>query len=281
MSRHKKRGGPLRVLLRIYLILFSIGVIAPLLWTLYTSFKTNQEFLLNPWALPQSLQFDNYVRGWTTADIGPYFLNSLYITVIVVVVVALLGSMTAYACTRLRLKGGTVVNTFYMVGMFIPSVLCVVPIFLQMRGANLLDKHLGLILLYIAVNMPFTVYVLCGFFRTMPRELEEAAYLDGCGYFRTFWNILLPLAKPGIATVSIFTFLGTWNEYILAKTVILSPTKSTLPVGLVELMEATNHQADWGALFAGMVIVMIPTLVIYLLFQKYITSGMTAGAIKG
>ncbi len=268
-------------LLRIYLILFAASIILPLLWTVWTSFKTNQEFFANPWSLPSSINLDNYTRGWKAASIGKYFFNSLYISVIVVAAVAVLGAMTSYVCTRFSLRLGGVVVTFYMLGMFIPTVLCVVSIFLQMRSLNLLNSHFGLILLYIAVNMPFTVFVLSGFFRTLPHELEEAAYIDGCSLIGTFWSVMLPLAKPGLATVCIFNFLGTWNEYLLSSTVILDPMKSTLPTGLVSLMATTNHQADWAALFAGMVIVMFPLMTIYLVFQKYITSGITAGAVKG
>ena len=157
-----------------------------------------------------------------------------------------------------------------MAVFFIPVILCIVPIFLQLRRVHLLDNHFGLILLYIGTNLPFTVYVLNGFFRTLPHEIEEAAIIDGCGYFRVYWNIMLPLAKPGVTTVTIFNFLNVWNEYVIARTMILTPGKQTLSVGIVSLMQATNHQADWTALFAGMVIVMIPTMIIYLLFQKNI-----------
>ncbi len=274
-------GRFLRILLRAYLILFAVLVIAPLLWTVYSSFKTNQEFFQNPWALPDSLQIQNYITAWNKANIGKYFFNSVIVTGIVVTANALLGSMTAYACTRLRLKCGRFTTLFYMAGMFVPTVLCVVPMFLQLQRLSLLDNLLGLILLYIAVNMPFTVFVLCGFFETLPHELEEAASIDGCGFFRTYWNIMLPLVKPGLATVSIFNFLGTWNEFVLAKTMIFSETKNTLPMGLVSLMQTSMYQADWSSLFAALIIVMIPTLVIYIVFQKYITSGVTAGAVKG
>lgn len=271
----------LRVLLRIYLALFTVMILLPVLWTLYTSFKTNQEFFGNPWALPSALNFDNYIRAWNEASVGDYFMNSLYITVIVVPLVALLGAMTAYACTRLKLKVGGIVKTIFLLGVFIPTILCVVPIFLQMKEANLIDKHLGLILLFLAVNLPFTVYVLCGVFRTMPHELEEAATIDGCNYFQIFFKVMFPLSKGGIATVSIFNFLSVWNEYVLTRTMIMTPAKNTMPVGLVNLQGSTMHQADWAALFAGMVIIMIPTLIIYFIFQKYITSGLTAGAVKG
>lgn len=281
MKHRSVKHHALMLLLRIYLIAFAVAILLPLCWTVYTSVKTNQEFFADPWALPKAIDFSSYVRGWKSANIGTYFFNSLYITVIVVAADALLGSMTAYACTRFQLKAGTAVVNFFMLGLFVPTVLCVVTIFLQMRSMNLLSSHFGLILLYTAINMPFTIYVLAGFFRTLPHELEEAAHIDGSGLIGTFWRVMLPLAKPGIATVCIFNFLGVWNEYLLATTIILDTSKSTLPVGLVALMATTNHQADWVALFAGMVIVMIPLMIIYLVFQKYITSGMTAGAVKG
>ena len=140
-------------LLRIYLILFAASIILPLLWTVWTSFKTNQEFFANPWSLPSSINLDNYIRGWKAASIGKYFFNSLYISVIVVAAVAVLGAMTSYVCTRFSLRLGGVVVTFYMLGMFIPTVLCVVSIFLQMRSLNLLNSHFGLILLYTAVQL--------------------------------------------------------------------------------------------------------------------------------
>jgi N-acetylglucosamine transport system permease protein len=278
---YKKQGFLPRLLLRIYLILFSAVVILPMIWTAYTSLKTNQEFFKDPWALPAVPHFQNYVTAWDTAKIGTYFVNSVLVTVVVVLVVALLGAMTAYATTRLRLRVGNALNSFYMVGMFIPTVLCVVPMFLQLQRINLLDNLFGLVLLYIAVSMPFTVFVMAGFFRTLQRELEEAAFMDGCGYLRIFFNILLPLVRPGLATVSIFNFLGVWNEYVLAKTLIFTMEKNTLPLGLVQLMQAARYKADWGSLFAGLTIIMIPTVVIYVIFQNQITSGLTVGAVKG
>ena len=243
----------LRVLLRFYLFFFTAMTLLPVFWTLYTSFKTNKEFFANPWALPSALNFDNYVRAWNEASVGDYFLNSLYITIIVVPLLALLGAMTAYACTRLKLKAGNVVIGIFLLGVFIPTVLCVVPIFLQMKEAKLLDSHLGLILLLLAVNLPLTVYILTGVFRTIPHELEEAATIDGCNHFKIFFKVMLPLSKGGIATVSIFNFLSVWNEYVLTRTVILSSAKNTIPVGLVSLQATSTSQADWAALFAGMV----------------------------
>ncbi len=268
-------------LIQVYLVLFALSIIVPLIWTFYTAFKTNTEFYINPWALPAKLHFENFVRAWNSVHIGAYFLNSLKLTIASVLALDIIGSMVAFACTRLRVKAGPTIATIFMAGLFIPTILCVVPMFLQLRRLNLLDSHLGLFFMYIAIQLPFTCYVLNGFFKTLPHEIEEAAIIDGCGYFRIYWNVMLPLAKPGIATVTIFNFLGSWNEYVISRTVILTPAKSTLAVGMVSLMQSSRHNADWSALFAGLVIVMIPTFIIYVIFQKYITSGMTAGAIKG
>lgn len=277
----KKKFSVSRFLVRVYLAIFSAGIILPVFWTIYTAFKTTPEFFANPWALPSSLQIDNFIRAWTLSSVGDYFLNSLKMTIVVVPLLAILGATTAYASTRLHLKVGSAVGTLFRLGIFIPTVLCLVPIFLQLRDARLLDSHWGLMFLLLAINLPFTVFVLCGYFRTMPHELEEASVIDGCNTFQTFWKVMFPLARPGIATVTIFNFLSVWNEYVLTRTIIMSPAKNTLPVGLVNLQATTNSSADWGALFAGMVIIMIPTLLIYFIFQKYITSGLTAGALKG
>lgn len=274
-------SGSAKFFARIYLGLLSLSVLFPLFWTVSTSMKTNQQFFEDPWSLPTSFNIENYIRIWKDIELSRNFLNSVVISGVVVVACLLLGAMTAYCCTRLGLRAGKYVTAIYLSGMFVPSIICAVSIFLQMRDLNLLESRLGLILLYIALQMPFSVYVLSGFFRTLPHELEEAAALDGSGLMRTFWTIMLPLAKPGLATVSIFNFLTAWNEYTMASIIMLDPKKTTLPVVLVELQGSLRNQADWVGLFAGMVIVIIPLMIIYFVFQKYITSGVTAGAIKG
>ena len=267
--------------LRLYLLLFAVTIIGPLLWIVYTSFKSNHEFFLSAWALPEILHFENYLRAWNAANIGTCFMNSLMITAVVVIAVLFIGSLCTYACTRLGFRIGRHITLLFMFGLFIPTVLCLVPIYLQMRQLHLVDKTLGLIILYIASNLPFTVFVLSGFYKSIPRELEEAAYMDGCGYFRTYLNIILPVTKPALATVSIFTFMGSWNEYILANLLISSKEKATLTLGIVTLQQNSQHQSDWTALLAAMVIIMIPLMIMYAMFQKHITSGMTAGAVKG
>lgn len=278
MNKNKKLFS---TLVRIYLGIISLTIIFPILWILYTSFKTNQEFFQNVWLLPKTLHFDNYLRAWKDASIGRYFLNSSLITSVVVIAVAVLGSMTTYACTRLGFRIGNSIITFFMFGLFIPTIMCVVTIYILMKKTGLTNSLSGLIVLYTAERLPFTIFVMSGFYKALPKELEEAAYIDGCSYFQTFLKVILPLTKPALATISIFTFEGVWNEYVVATVLIYSDQKNTLSVGIDMFQQEMKYMADWSALMASVMIVIIPTLIIYMIFQKYITSGMTAGALKG
>jgi ABC-type glycerol-3-phosphate transport system permease component len=163
----------------------------------------------------------------------------------------------------------------------VPTQLALVPLFFLVNAIHLLDTYTGLILVYIAFSLPFTIFVLTGFFRTLPHELAEAALIDGCTHPQAFWRVMLPIAKPGLVTAAIFNFLGIWNEYLFALVLISSERLRTLPLGLANLLMVTHYESNWGALFAGLVMVMIPTLVVYALLQGQLTKGITAGALKG
>jgi len=276
-----KKGFISKTILRVFLFFYSLIVIFPLVWAVYTSFKTNKEFYKDPWALPSTLYYQNYIKAWNKAHIGNYFMNSVLLTCLVVFLLIILGSTTAYVITRFNIKAGKYINMAYMSGMLVPTILGVVPTFLVLYRLKLLDSLVGLMLVYTAYGLPFTVFVLTGFFKTLPHELEEAALIDGCSLNRTYWTIMFPLAKSGIITVSIFNFIGFWNEYVLALTYITTDKKKTLSLGLINLMETSRYETDWGALFAGLIIVMIPTLLIYAIFQGKITGGLTIGAVKG
>lgn len=277
----KKSGFLSKTILRIFLIIYSIIVLYPMIWAIYSSLKTNKEFYKDPWALPSSFYLGNYVNAWSKAKIGTYFFNSAFVTLVVVALLIILGSTTAYAITRLKLKIGNYVGFIYMAGLLVPTILGVIPTFLVLRNLKMLDSFRGIILVYIAYGLPFTVFVLQGFFKTLPHELEEAALIDGCSLNRTFWQIMFPLAKSGVVTVSIFNFMAFWNEYIFALTYITTDSKKTLALGLINIMEVSRYATDWGALFAGLIIVMLPTVIIYAIFQKKITGGLTIGAVKG
>jgi ABC-type sugar transport system, permease component len=277
-----KKYAVLRYLISFVLMLYSIIVLFPMVWTAYSSLKSNAEFYRNPWALPTSLHFENYINAWHKAHIGNYFLNSLIISMTVVIVLAVIGSMAAYVLSRSH-HGRTaqVILVVYLLGMLVPIILGAVPTFLLLKSFGLLDRMMGLILIYVAFGLPFTVFVLQSFYKTIPHEMEEAALIDGCSMNRTFWEIVFPLARSGILTVSIFNFISFWNEYVFALTFIISEQKKTLSLGLINLMETSRYETNWGALFAGLIIVMIPTILIYTVFQNRITSGLTIGAVKG
>ena len=274
-------------LVRIFLLLLSLTVLYPLFWNLMSSFKTNAEFFMDPWALPKELFsgeaniFENYLRVWQITGLSVPFLNSLFISLVSLVGSIMLNCMSAYACVRLDLRAGKMLSAFYLFMMFVPGGISLTSSFLNLRSLGLLDTRAAIIWCNVAGSAVGTGFILRNFFATLPHELEEAAYIDGAGIMRTFWQIMLPLAKPGIATVGIFNFLGYWSEYTLSSVVIFDAKKVPLSVALYSLQSTTQHMADWTGLFAGMVIVLIPIMIIYLAFQQYIVSGMTAGAIKG
>lgn len=268
-------------ILRIPMILFSIVVVFPLTWTIYTSFKTSREFYENPWALPKQLNFQNYINAFEKARMGDYFFNSVFITSVSIFFIVIISVALAYTITRFKNAYTNVLGKLFMAGLFVPTMLGIVPLFLLLMNMHLLDSYIGIIIINITYSLSFTIFVLSGFFKTFPKDYEESAFIDGCSYFKLLFKIIVPMSKPAMVTVIIFNFLGIWNEYLFAQTFLISEAKRTLTVGLVYIMEVQRYATDWGALFAGLVIVMVPTLVIYILLQNKITSGLTVGGLKG
>lgn len=266
---------------QVALVIYAIIVIYPMLWLISSSMKTSLELFTNPWLPTMKPQWENFVRAWTAANIGRYFLNSVFVTAVSMFLILLVGSMAAYALARFVFRGRTFLHTAFTSGMMFPVFLGIVPLFLLLAKLNMLDNYFGLIAVYVAYSLSFTIFVLTGFFKTLPHELAEAGMIDGCSQFTVFWRIMLPLAKPGLIAAGIFNFFGIWNEYPLALVIINSSDLRTLPLGIANLVMQQQYQTDWGALFASLVIVMIPSLFIYLFFQRQITEGLTAGAIKG
>ncbi|MEG0238202.1 MAG: carbohydrate ABC transporter permease [Clostridium sp.] len=268
-------------ILRIVLIIGSLIVILPLIWTVLASLKSTKEFYASPWALPEKLHFENYITAFVKSNMGGYFLNSIFVTFLSLVILMILVVPSAYALSRYKFIGANFIKNSYMAGLFIQAVYIIVPLFLVLNDLKLLDNLVALSLVYAVLHTPFATYMLIGFMQGIPKDYEEAAMIDGCGYFKTLMNVIVPLAKPGIITVLIFNFMAFWNEYALATTFLMSEGKRTLPVGLQNLMEVQKFATDWGAMFAGMVIVMIPTIIIYSLFHKKLTEGINVGGIKG
>ncbi len=277
----------------IYLVLISmaIGIIIPLFWVFSASIKENSEFYRNPWSLPRGFHWQNFIDAIAKAKMGDYFLNSVFVTGLALAIIIIVAVPASYALARYNFKGKKIINTLFMAGLFVNVNYIIVPIFLMLLGWNeyaykffgrgvFLDNLFVLAVVYAATNLPFTIYLLSNFFRTISKSYEEAAYIDGAGYFRTMISVMIPMAKPSIITVIIFNFLNFWNEYIIALTIMPGENK-TLPVGLVNLQQAQRAAAEYGRLYAGLVIVMLPALILYTLVQKRLTKGMTIGGIKG
>jgi N-acetylglucosamine transport system permease protein len=265
-----------------HLAMFAWAVVTalPLLWAVVSSLKTDQEILNEPWAPPSSLHFENWSRAWTAASIGRYFFNSLIVVGGALVLTMLLGSLVAYALARYRFRGNRVIYYTFVAAMFFPVFLALVPLFFVVRQLGLLGTYHGLILVYAAYAVPFTVFFLHAFFRTLPEEVAEAAVLDGCSHSAVFFRVMLPLARPGLVAVGIFNFLGLWNQYLIPLVLNPDPDRYVLAQGLAALSVSQGYRSDWSGLFAGLTIAMLPVLVAYVAFQRHIRAGMTAGAVR-
>jgi N-acetylglucosamine transport system permease protein len=270
----------LKVLTRLLLALLTLSVFLPLVWTMLSSVKAGSEILGSPWGLPAQIRMDNYGRAWNEAGIGRAFVNSAIVTVCTLVILLPIGSMAAYVLAKYTFPGSKLTLTAFLTGMMFPHFLVVVPLFLMLRDLQILDTLFGLVVVYVAYSLAFTIFVLTGFFQSLPDELGEAAMLDGCGHAATFWHVMLPLARPGIVVVGLFNAIGLWNEYGLALVLLPGEANRTLPLGIANLTMTQQYQSDWGALFAGLVIVMAPVFVAYWVFRERIHETMLAGAIK-
>jgi len=252
----------------------------PLLWAVVSSVKTDDEILNHPWSLPASPRFGNWARAWTEASIGRYFLNSLIVVGGGLLLTMLLGSLVAYALARYAFRGNRLIYYTFVAAMFFPVFLALVPLFFVVQRLGLLGTYQGLILVYAAYATPFTVFFLHAFFRTLPGDVAEAAFLDGCSHAGTFFRVMLPMARPGLVAVGIFNFLGLWNQYLLPLVLNPDPDRYVLAQGLATLSVSQGYRSDWSGLFAGLTIAMLPVLIAYVAFQRHIRAGMTAGAVK-
>lgn len=281
-----------KFLIYIPLILLSVMIIVPVFWVFMASIKENVEFYRSPWALPKGFYFQNFIDAWESANMASYMLNSVIVTVIALFLLVIIALPASYVLARFKFKSSKFWNILFMAGLFINVNYIVVPIFLMLSNADrFLNQKIGstfflnnifiLALVYAATALPFTIYLLSGYFKTLAKDYEEAAYVDGAGYFRTMVQIIIPMAKPSIVTVILFNFLAFWNEYIISMTLLTRPEMKTLPVGLMNLMAAQRSAVQYGKMYAGLVIVMLPTLILYMMVQKKLTQGMTVGGLKG
>ncbi len=282
-----------KVFIYIVLILLAVTIIVPVAWVFLASIKQNSEFYGNPWTLPASFYWQNFVDAWGAANMGSYMLNSVIVTALSLAILLVVALPAAYCLSRFKFLGSKFFNLCFMAGLFINVNYIVVPIFLMLRDGDvwlkgvlgsgfLLNNLFVLAVVYAATALPFTIYLLSGYFATLPHDFEEAAYIDGAGYGATMTRIIFPMAQPSIITIILFNFLSFWNEYIISLTLMSSSNgQKTLPVGLLNLMQGQQSKAEFGIMYAGLVLVMLPTLILYICVQKKLTQGMTVGGLKG
>ena len=273
----KKKGLSTDLLFKIFV--YVALIIVPVAWVFLASIKQNSEFYGNPWTLPASFYWQNFVDAWNAASMGSYMLNSVLVTAMSLGLLLVVALPAAYCLSRFKFRGSRFLNTCFMAGLFINVNYIVVPIFLMLRDGDtwlknllgsgfLLNNPFVLAVVYASTALPFTIYLLSGYFATLPHDFEEAAYIDGAGYGTTMVRIIFPMAQPSIITIILFNFLSFWNEYIISMTLMSSSN-------------GPKTKAEFGIMYAGLVLVMLPTLILYMCVQKKLTQGMTVGGLKG
>lgn len=264
----------------VVLAVWALVVVAPMLWAFLGSFKTNPEIFGSPWSLPADLRTDNWTRAWTTANIGRYFFNSVLVVGVSAAGTMLFGAMAAYVLALYRFRAQRVLYYLFVAGLAFPVFLAIAPLFFVVRNLGLLNTYTGLILVYIAYALPFTVFFLVSFFKTLPASVFEAAMLDGCSHTRTFFQVMLPLARPGLASMAILNVIGLWGQYILPVVLVSDPDKAVLTQGIAAISVNAGYQSDWPALFAAISMTILPMIVAYAFFHRQIQAGLTTGATK-
>jgi len=269
------------VIIRFILLLWAILIILPIFWFLYESLKTNQEFFANIWALPSSLQYGNYVKAWNHAGIMTYMGNTVFILVVSLSLTTVLAAMASYILSRFKFVLNRAIFWLIALSMMLPGINAITTQYVLMKQLKMTDSLWGLSIYLTATAIPFSVFLLTGFMKTIPKEIEESAYIDGSSYSRTFISVLLPMSKSGLIAINIFNFLGVYNSYLAPLLFISDEKKYPIAVGISNLYIKMMYRADWVTLFAASVIAMVPVIVFYALFQKQLISGTTVGAVKG
>ncbi|MGH3986870.1 MAG: carbohydrate ABC transporter permease [Pseudonocardiaceae bacterium] len=277
----RKRSGAGEVGVNVFshtvLIAWSVMVLVPFAWALLASVKTSREIFGSPWALPEVIQWSNFARAWDKG-VREYLLNSIVVVTGGVLLTMLFGSMVAYVLARYEFRGNRFIYYLFAAGMMFPVFLAIVPLFFVVRNLGMLSTYQGLILVYVAYSLPFTVFFMHSFFRTLPTSIAEAAFMDGCSHTGVFFRVMLPMAKPGLLSIGIFNVLGQFNQFVLPQ--FLSPEKPVLAQGIATLLASQRYEGDWGALFAALTIAMAPVVVVYLIFYRQVQAGLTSGTLK-
>lgn len=269
------------IMIYLMLGLFCLSSIFAFVWMFMVSLKTTPEFVsTSPWALPKEAHFENYATAWKKAKMGSFFGNSIFVATVGASISVAVSALAAYVIGRIHFKLKEFFANYFIIGYMIPLMLTVIPLYFLIRRIGITSGMIPLLLLYIASGVPFNIFILRGFFESLPSELEEAAAIDGASPFRTFWQIMLPLCQAGLVSTFLINFLSLWNEFFLAL-IFLKQQNATLPLGLYFMANRAEYTAQWTEVFAGMLIASIPVFIIFALLHNRITKGITAGAIKG
>ena len=263
----------------ILIIFFALYTLFPLVWLFITSLKTNAEYFDSPFSLPAAPQWQNYVNAVTQANLGQMIFNSITVAVIATIINVLVAAMASYAISRFKFKGREIIFALFSAGIMVPLNAMMVPYYTIFSKVGLLDSLNSLRILYAAIGIPISTFIIRGFMDSFPLEIEEAAYVDGCGFFGRFFKIVLPLTKTGLVTAATFQFITCWNEFVYANLLTSSPTKKTIQIGI--RFFTNQFTTDYVSMYAAIIVAIVPSIVIYMLFQEQIISGLTAGAVKG
>lgn len=278
-KKNTKKIRPGTVVIYIFLVLIAILYLAPLIWTFFVSFKTDKEIFQNPFGFPEVIQLGNWIFAWTKGHLGTAMLNSLIVNVVALALTMIIGSMAAFAIGKLRWKLSKAFLTYFMMGMMIPVHCVLIPLFTRFAKIGLTNNLVGLIIPYVTFSLPVTIYIMTGFFEGIPNELVESACIDGASIYQIFAKIMLPLSRTGLFVTGLMTFVGNWNELLLAMVFISDDTKKTLPVSLSKFVGP--YKTNYTQMFAAIMIAIVPTIIVYCAFSDQIVDGLTAGAVKG
>lgn len=267
------------IIMWVVLAFFLFYTVAPMVWLLISSLKTNAELIASPFSLPEKMQFTNYTNAFQVSGLNRLFLNSVVVSLSATILNVLIAAMAAYVIARFNFKFKEAIFTIIIAGIMVPISSLMVPIFTLIKTLGVYNTRLALILTYTGVSLPLSLFIIRGFINNIPVELEEAAIIDGCGFYSRFFKIIFPLAKPGLITAATFQFLYSWNEFVYAMLLTSSNSVRTMQVGI--RFFSNQFTTDYTSMYAAIVISIIPSIIGYILFQEQIISGLTSGAIKG
>lgn len=267
-----------RILLLVVLSLYTCFSAGPFLWIASMSLRTTTEISADPYALPETLHWEKYLQAWTTSNYSTYFWNSTIVVVVAVIALTIIGSMAAHCLARYKFPGNRLVLFIIFSTLLFPPQITIISLFQVLVEYGIYDTLFGLTLVYIAIQLPLTVYILEGFFSRIPQDLYDAAKVDGYGHFEIFWRLTLPIGMPAVATTVILNFINLWNEFLYAVVLITDESNRTLPLGIQKFMG--DQLEDIGMISTGLMIAIVPVIVIYAIFSERLIQGMTAGAVK-